>query len=150
MALILLDEQAAFGVDAAEEDQVGIGRLDLGDHRGIVLLPLGDPFKGNDLDARTQVLFELLGKPLTVGGLVMDNGDFFHLQLLHGKVGGRFPLLVVPAADPENVVKALIGQLRVGGGMGNLRDSGLVVDFGCRDRAAAVEMARPHRQPLRR
>jgi hypothetical protein len=95
----------------------------------VIPVPGGDRLVHGLLDAaRVQLLLELVGKPLAIGGLVMEYRDLAADVVVDHVVGGVSALLVVATAYPEDVVKALFGQLRIGRGRRDLKDPFLVVD----------------------
>ena len=70
----------------------------------------------------------------------MEDRDLAADVVVDHVVGGEDALLVVAAAGAEDVVEALLGQLRVGRGGRDLQDALLVVDLRGRDRRAGAEV----------
>ena len=65
----------------------------------------------------------------------------FGLLLAGEVVGDGRTLLVVAADDAEHALEALLGQRRIGGGTGNHRHAGLVVDRRGGNRGAGIQVA---------
>src|SRR5690606_22431237 len=97
--------------------QLDAGLLHLGDQRRVVLLAGGDGFVHRLLHALGgQRLAGLVGEALPVGGLVVDDRDLLALELVGDVAGRNDALLVVAAADAEDVAVAALGEGRVGRG----------------------------------
>jgi len=142
--LHLAQHRAAHGIHAAEEDQVGIFRLDAGQDGVEVRRVSIGKFLADDLHARRRLLGaldELFGHALAVGRTVIDDGDFLRLQLAHGIRAQSSPQLVVIGHDAEGRVEFLLGIGRVGGGRRNLRNAGIEVNARGGNRRARVQMA---------
>ena len=71
----------------------------------------------------------------------MDDGDALALEALRDDLAGESALLVVAAADAEDVPHAAFGDLRIGGGRRDHQHAVLLVDVGGRDGDAGIEMA---------
>src|SRR5690606_25395631 len=127
------------------------GMLHLRDQRRVILLTWRDGFVHGLLHALVvQALLGFVGKALTVGGLVVQDGNFLALVLLHDVVAGDNALLVVTAADAEDILVATLGKLRVGRSRRDLQDVLFLVDVGSGDRRARAEVADHGSHPLLR
>ena len=81
-----------------------------------------------------------VGKALTIGGLVMHDGDLLALHVLED-IGRRHrALLVVAAAGAEHVPHAALGHARIGGGRRDREDAVFLIDFGRRHGDAGIEV----------
>ena len=86
-------------------------------------------------------LLEFVGHALAVGGAVVDDGDALALELRHGVLAERAAEVHVIGHHAEGGLVALARVLRVGGRRADLRDAGVAVDLGRRDRGARVQVA---------
>ncbi len=83
----------------------------------------------------------LVGEALTVGRLVVQDGDLLAGEILGEIVARDLALLVVTAANAVDVgAGALVGELRVGRGWRNLDDAFFRIDLRRRDRRARAEV----------
>src|SRR5262249_44146742 len=118
----LAQDHAAGVVQAAPIDEIGIGRLELGDQRVEILVVLVDALEEHLLEALgVDRLAGLLGEALPIGGLVVHDGDALALELFGDQGAGDYALLVVAAAYAEDVPHAAISDLGIGGGRRDLQ-----------------------------
>ncbi|MCY1295415.1 hypothetical protein D9M70_447560 [compost metagenome] len=128
-------------MQTAPVDDRNAGFLHLGDQCGEVLVADIDTFiEGFGEAGFVHRLLGFIGKALTIGGLVVNDGDLRVLEV-GGKVGtGYCALLVVTAAGAERVPHTALGELRVGRRRRDLQDAVFGIDFRCRDRHTGVEV----------
>ncbi|MCY1303780.1 hypothetical protein D9M68_747770 [compost metagenome] len=128
-------------MQAAEVDDLGAGGADLGDQRVEVFLATGQAFVQDFLHAALgQLRLGGVGQALTVGVLVVDDGDLGGLEFVDDVVAGDDALLVVTAAHAEHAGEAALGHHGVGGAGGDGDDAGFVVDLGRRDGGGGAEV----------
>ena len=88
----------------------------------IVLLAGVDAFVEHFLHAAfADRLFGLVGEAFAVSRLVVDDGDFLALEMFDDVFAGDLALLVVAAADPEDVPHLALGHRRIGRGRRDLQ-----------------------------
>ena len=126
--LLLAEQHTRFGVIAGEEDEVGIGGLQLGEDGGVVALARGQGVVEHHRHARVlEALLRFFGEALGVGGVVVQDGDL--LEALGGNdLAGHAALFVIAGAGAEEKGKALFRQAHAGGPRGDLHDFGFVDD----------------------
>jgi hypothetical protein len=83
---------------------------------------------------------EHLGGALAVGGAVVDHRDLLGLQVFHREVGDGHAHVVVARQDAKDVVVALPGEGRVGGGR-HVGQARAAVDGRGRNGGARIEVA---------
>src|SRR5690606_20482301 len=113
----LTDDEPGFGVVTAEIDDIDVRLLQLRNDGGVILLARRDRLIEHFLLARrVHGLAGFVRETLTIGGLVVQDGDVLVAELLSQVFSGDGALLVIAAADAEAVrAGALIGEFRVGG-----------------------------------
>ncbi len=130
----LAQDQAAFGVIAADIDGIDAGFLQLGNERGVVLFTGSVGFVHGLGDARgVERLAGLVRQAFAIGRLVVDDGDLLVLVVLGQEVAGDDALGIVTAADAVDVPAALVGELRVGRGGRDLHDAFFLINLRSRD-----------------
>src|SRR4029077_21212570 len=135
-------DEAAFGIEPAEINQIGARLFDLGDQRRVILLAGIDAFVEHLFHAAGLYrLQSLVGEALAVGGLVVDEGDLLAFEVGEDIAAGDLALLIVAAAGAENVPHAALGDGRIGRGRRDLEDAVFLVDFGGRDGDAGIVVA---------
>ena len=140
--LHLADHRAGHGVHAAEEHDVGLGGLELGDDgREIGGLVVGELVAHEVAAGGLDALFELVGHALAIGCAVVDHRDVLALEFLHGIAAQRAAQVHVVSHHAEGGLEALAGELGVGRRGRDLRDAGVAVDLGGRDGGAGVQVA---------
>src|SRR5262249_49859265 len=113
----LAEDQAGFGVVAADIDHVDLVGLHLGHQRVEVLVALGIGLVHLFFHAGlVQRLLHLVGETFAVGRLVVENRNVLAAIVLGDVVAGDRTLLIVAAADPERVPQAAVGERRIGRG----------------------------------
>jgi hypothetical protein len=129
-------------VQPAPIDEVGVGRLDLGDQGREVLVVLVDTFKQRFLETfAVDGLARLLGQTLAIGRLVVHDRDLLALEIFDDVIARDRALLVVATAGAEDVPHVALGDLGIGGRRRNLEDAVLLIDLGGGNGDARVEMA---------
>ena len=130
-------------MQAAPIDQGDAGVLHLGDQRREVLVADIDAFVHDFRQAGcVHRLLGLVGKALTVGGLVVDDGNLGVLEVGRNIGAGNAALLVIASAGAEHVPQAALGEFRIGRSRGHFDDVVVDIDFlRHRDRDARVEVA---------
>src|SRR6185295_17614094 len=128
-------------------DGVDARALQLGDQSGEVLLLLRIGVAHRRLQTgRFHVLLGLIGEALTIGGLVIEDGDLLAGVGLCQPWARERALLVVATASAEDGLYAFrsraLGEGRIGRGRGHLQDALFHIDFRRRDRRAGAEVAR--------
>ncbi len=78
---------------------------------------------------------------MAVGSAIIDDGDILCLQCGGRITSQRAAQLAVVGDYAEYAVKTLLGIFRAGGGRRDLRDTGIVVDLGSRNRGARIQVA---------
>ena len=130
-------DEPTVGVVAGEVEHVGVHRLDLGEHRRVVLRSGSDEARVHQVAAIVlDGLDDRIGEPLGEAGVVGQHGDALELLAVH-QVGGReLRLGAVGRGVAEEGLVAARGQL-VAGAVGGLDDVGPGVDGLGRQRGAA-------------
>src|SRR6185437_14902261 len=133
---------AAFGVEAAEINQISARLLDLRDQRRIIFFAGVDAFVEHFLNAGfVDRLLRFVGEALAVGRLVIDDGDLLALEVLGDIPAGNQALLIVASAGAEDVPHVAFGDGRIGGRRRDLQNAVFLVDLGRRDGDAGIIVA---------
>src|SRR4029078_6977865 len=131
----LAHQQAGFLMVAADIDQIDLFELQARDDGVKVLVALVVGFEHLLGDAGlVERLLGLVGTALTVGGLVVQDGNVLALVVLGNVVGGDNALLIVTAADARHVPALALGEQLSGRGRRNLQHVAVGIGFGSRDR----------------
>ena len=110
-------------------DEVHTGLLELGDHRGEVLVAGVDAFEQNHFGAFAfQGLLDRGGNAFTVLLLVMDYGNSFWLDVVSDEVTGGWTLQAVQADGAEHQLVTASGDVRAGGSRGHHQDAFVFVN----------------------
>src|SRR5262249_44859552 len=123
-------DEAAFGVETAPIDQVCARLLDLGHQCRKILVAGVDAFIKNFL--HSTLVDRFLGfvcKTFAIGGLVVNDGDLLALEMLDDVFAGDLPLLVVAAANAEDVPHLAFGHRGVRRGGSDLENAVLLINF---------------------
>ena len=128
----LTQQQAHLGVVAAVVDEVHALAAQLGDDGGVVGITRIDALEEHGLEAG---LFQRdahgVGNALTVGLLVVQDGDLLGLGHVQDVLGSGRALLVVTAGDAEDVFVVLaVGERGRGGRRGDHQHAFFIVDGG--------------------
>src|SRR5665811_2072952 len=91
--------------------------------------------------ALSERLLGLVGETFAVGGLVVDDGDVLALEVLDEVLAGDGALVMVAAADAEDVPHLALGDGRIGGGRRDLQDPVFLIDLGRRHGDAGIVVA---------
>ena len=126
--LLLAQQHARFGVVAGEEDQVGVGGLQLGQDGGVVTFAGGQGIVEDDLHTGFfQGRLAFFGQALGIGGVVVQQGHLLVTGLDDGG-GGGLALGVVTRTGAEEERQALFGQAHTGGAGTDLHQLGFGQD----------------------
>ena len=130
------------GVIAAEIDELRAGALQFGDDRAIVLFSRIDALE-HDLGhaAGVQLVLDDGGEALSVGPLVVQNGDFLALVFLGDPWGDERALRVVARIKAHDCRMPLLGQGRVRRSGAHHQDIVLSIDVGRRNRRSRARVA---------
>src|SRR4029453_101112 len=82
-----------------------------------------------------------IGETLTIGRLVVHDGDLLAFEILENVIARDRALLIVAPAGAEDVPHVALGDPRIGGRGRDLEDAVLLIDLGGRNRDAGIEMA---------
>src|SRR5262245_29782683 len=138
----LAEDQAAGVMQTAPIDQIRSGGLQLGDKSSEILVVLVDPFIHDLLHALgVHGLPGLVGKSLTIRGLVVDYGHAFALEPGGDDAAGDAALLIVAAAHAEHVPHRALGDLGICGGGRDDEDAVFLVHLRGRYRDAGIEVS---------
>ena len=124
---------------------LGTGLFDFLDDGGIIHRTRRNAFIKHHFDilGRCCEFSGILGEAFAVIALVMENGDRFDFQPVHGKIHFQFRLGVIGGDRPEEVgILAALGQFRIGRRGGHDDDPGIVINSQGRLGGAAADM--PH------
>jgi len=123
------------------------GLFDLVHHRGIIDGAGGDPLEEDHLGLLGGI-DEGPGKfrqAFPVISLVVEHGDLFHLQDIHGKLGIQAGLGVIGGDGAEEIrVLAALGQIGIGGGGRHGDDARIFINAQGRFRSPAADMSQHH------
>ena len=139
--LRLTQQQAQLWVIAAVVDEVDILLLELGDHRGEVLVASVDALEQANLDAFLLQGFLDRGRdPFAVLLLVVDDGNIFRLDGIGDEVTGGRALQAVQTDGAEDQLVATRGDVRAGRRCGNHQNAFVFIDIGRRLGGAGAEV----------
>src|SRR5690606_9440478 len=129
----LTRHKAGFCVVATDIKDVDALLLQLGNKRRIVLFTGSVGFvehgraAGFLVDSHSSV-----GQALAIRRLIVDEGYLLASEMLHEELAGDVALLIIAAADAEDVVaRTLVGEVRIGGCRRNLQDALFSIDLRC-------------------
>ena len=125
---LLAKQHAGFGEISREENQIGRSGLQLGQNGGVVAFAgRQGVIEHHGHAGGLQPLERLFGKPLGVGGIIVQDGDSL-VSLAGDDLTGHAPLLVVARAGTEEQPQPLFSQTDAGGAGGDLDEFGFVDD----------------------
>src|SRR5262249_7896172 len=105
--------------------------LDLGHQRGKILFAGVDAFIENFLyPTFIDRFLGFVGEAFAVGRLVVNDRDFLALEMFRDVFAGNLSLLIVAAANAEDVPQLAFGHGRIGRGRRNLQDTILLIGLG--------------------
>ena len=137
----LAQHRAGLGVHAAVEHSVRCLGLDGGQDGHEVSGFVGGELLVHNLQAfLLGGLFEDFSNALAVSGTVINDGDFFQLELVSGVESQAGAQRVVIGDDAVSGFVAWLGQVGVGGRARHMRDAAVVVNLGCRNGGAGIEV----------